>query len=138
MPEESDKTVYVLGAGFSAAARIPMQAAILQGLLDPISYSFSGIVSSKSERILQDKLLEDITRVRQFIERCFPSHRLPLKDSGPPLEDVFTLLDQTIQSKGHFAGYGHSDLFLLRESWFKLIYGFRPIRSSGDFHLHCR
>lgn len=121
MPEVKKKTVYVLGAGFSAAARIPMQADVLEGLLDRISYSFSGIVSSEGEREFQQNLQTDIQQIREFIESCFPT-------PNQPLEDIFTLLDQTIQSKGHFGGYGYLDLLNIRESWFKLICGF--------FHAH--
>ncbi len=121
MPESNEKTVYVLGAGFSAAARIPMQAEILERLLDRISYSFSGIVSTEVEKEFQEKLSGGIEQIREFIESCFPT-------LDQPLEDIFTLLDQTIQSKGHFAGYGYFELLELRDIWLKLI--------CGLFHAH--
>ena len=82
MPESNEKTVYVLGAGFSAAARIPMQADILEGLLDQISYSFSGIVSNEVEKAFQEKLSGDIEQISLkpacgMVKRLIPSASSP-------------------------------------------------------------
>lgn len=112
-----EKTVYVLGAGFSAAARLPMQDDILSGLLEEIGYSLFGMVPDQSEKEFRDRLRDDIVEVKAFVERCFP-------DPNQPLEDVFTLLDQTIQLRGHFAGYDHLSLIQIRNRWLNLIYGF--------------
>lgn len=117
MSEQKEKTVYVLGAGFSAAANFPTQARILELLLERISYSFSGIFPLEVEQDFHQQLDESIRQISEFIKTCFP-------DSDQPLEDIFTLLDQTIQTKGHFRGYKQFDLLAIRSKWIELISGF--------------
>lgn len=117
MDPGQEKTVYVLGAGFSAGAKLPMQHAILEGLLDEIGYSLFGMVPDESEREFRKQLAPDIDEVKKFLGRCFPNAR-------QTMEDIFTLLDQTISLRAHFAGYDHLALVQLRSCWLNLIYGF--------------
>lgn len=117
MSEGKDKTVYVLGAGFSAGANFPTQAKVLELLLEKISYSFSGILASEVEKDFFQHLDGSIQQISEFVQRCFPH-------ADQPLEDIFTLLDQTIQTKGHFQGFNQFDLLKIRSIWTELICSF--------------
>jgi len=124
MDSPQTKTVYVLGAGFSAGAGLQLQNDVLRGLLDEISYSFSGIIPDTSEKEFQERLKNDLNEIRTFIGKCFPN-------TDQPLEDIFTLIDQTIQLRGHFAGYDHIGLICVRNHWLDLIYSFFHTNLAG-------
>jgi hypothetical protein len=133
MAEGKEKTVYVLGAGFSAGANFPTQANVLELLLEKISYSFSGILPSDVEKEFYQKLDGSIQQISEFIEKCFPH-------SDQSLEDIFTLLDQTIQTKGHFQGFNQFALIKIRSIWTELICCFfhaistRYLASEGQLY----
>lgn len=121
---KKEKTVYVLGAGFSAGAGLPVQSRILGNILSKVGYSFSGILATDSEKAFQDLLNEKINEIKAFIRRCFP-HPNQL------LEDIFTLLDQTIQASGQFKGYSNLQLQQIRKIWIELLVGYFHALSLG-------
>lgn len=120
----TDKTVYVLGAGFSAGAGLPIQSNVLGNILSRLGYSFSGILASESEKVFQDSLDRKINEIQNFIERCFPH-------PDQSLEDIFTLLDQTIESNGHFRGLSGTELQTIRRTWIEIIVGYFHAVSMG-------
>jgi NAD-dependent SIR2 family protein deacetylase len=124
MEPGQEKTVYVLGAGFSAGAGLRMQNQVLKGLLDRISYYSPGIIPEQGEEHFCRELDNDIRTVTTFIDRCFPN-------SNQTLEDIFTLLDQTISLRAHFFGYDHLELARVRSRWLSLIYGFFHLNLAG-------
>jgi hypothetical protein len=95
------KTVFVLGAGFSYGANVPLQAQLLSRLralsvVDIPSEPF-GIFADATSRALP------------FLKRAF-------RTLEPSLEDVFTLLDQAIARREHCAGLDWDELDEVRES----------------------
>jgi len=102
------KTVYILGAGFSRVAGFPLQAEILDRV------DGFGILDLPLDPFTQDYLLP-------YGKWCeFRRKALPPGDT-PALEDVFTLLDQTISSRGFCAGYSSQALAEVREALKKVI-----------------
>jgi len=99
------KTAFVLGAGFSRDAGCPLQAEILDRIR---AFDISQLT------ILDDAF--DITRyfghsrdcLFDFLGRVFPA------GVTPSLEDVFTLLDQTIENRGVCAAYSWQELDEIR------------------------
>jgi hypothetical protein len=100
----SSKTVYVLGAGFAADARLPLQAGILQRIqeFDPTLLEAPAFVA---ESFLPAK--EKLTR---FLNAAFPEPQVR------SLEDVFTLLDQTIARGQHCLGHDCLQLGEIRDA----------------------
>ncbi len=100
------KTVYIIGAGFSYEAGFPLQTGILKRIQDFRFDVLSGITTDDflilSELFLSHQ--ERSNTLKEFLTRVFSS------SVNPSLEDVFTLLDQTIASRG----------FCLRYSWKEL------------------
>lgn len=91
------KRVYVLGAGFSREAALPLQAEILSrirdfNLMDIPTDVFEAFVSA------QEQLFP-------FLRRAFPA------SEDPNLEDVFTLLDHSIAKREDCLG----------EPWMRLV-----------------
>lgn len=121
---KKDKTVYVLGAGFSAGAGLPIQSKILGNILSKIGYSFSGILATESEKRFQHSLDEKIDEISDFVKRCFPH-------PDQMLEDIFTLLDQTIESNSHFKGLSGTELQSTRKTWIEVIVGYFHALSAG-------
>lgn len=105
------KTVYVLGAGFSAAAGFPMQGKILELLLEPSNY----IKKAFFQDSVAPELSAQMERIKQFLNIAFPV------DDGRQMEDIFTLLDQMIDIRGSFAGFSLEGLIALRLDWIGLI-----------------
>lgn len=99
------KTAFVLGAGFSRDAGCPLQAEILNRIRE---FDISRLT------ILDDPF--DVTsffdysreRLFEFLGRVFPA------GVTPSLEDVFTLLDQTIETRGVCGRYGWQELDEIR------------------------
>lgn len=108
------KTVYVLGAGFSYDGGFPLQKSILQKIFE---YDFDILSGDDSEEFLRytDDFLTRRTLLREFIDRVF------YKDSLPSLEDLFTLLDQTIAKRGHCLNYTWKNLDNIRDVLKRLI-----------------
>lgn len=103
------KTVYILGAGFSNDAGFPLQGQILQTIF---SYDLNILSGDNRDEFLRisEIFLPAITRVKNFLTKIYPPNTIP------PLEDCFTLLDQTISERGHCAGYSWKDLEDVRAS----------------------
>jgi hypothetical protein len=94
------KKLYVLGAGSSYEAGVPLQAGILKAVreLDLASLPFA--VTGGLESLQSD--------VIEFIDRVFLT-------STPSLEDVFTLLDQAIIQRDSCWGFSWQDLARIRD-----------------------
>lgn len=123
MPEDKkNKTVYVLGAGFSAGAEFPMQSDLYDIIKNP--FLFSEFENTGAAKYIPN-LKEHHTRIKEFCRNAFCETELPQS-----LEDVFTLLDQTISSNSHFAKYSVDDLQKIRDSWIRLIIWFFHFRAS--------
>jgi hypothetical protein len=114
------KTVYVVGAGFSAAMGLPVQARILTTLLEK-EYSYYG---GKSSEKLIEELDKNIPEISAFLQRAFP-------EQEQTLEDIFTLLDQTIQANGHYRGLNLQTLQEIRNKWIRTIVTLFHSLSSG-------
>jgi len=119
---KKNKTVYVLGAGFSAGAGFPMQSALYDIIKDP--FLFSEFEKEETANYLP-YLKEHHERIKEFCKTAFCENDLPQS-----LEDVFTLLDQTISSNSHFAKYAVGELQKIRDSWIRLIFWFFHFRAS--------
>jgi len=101
------ETVYVLGAGSSYDAGVPLQSEILQRIkdLDPLS----------APSVLTDAFAECQGRSIAFINRIF--ERVP----NPRLEDIFTLIDQSIQHKNYCVGYNWQEVEVIRRALLSAI-----------------
>ena len=87
---KAQKTVYVLGAGFSREAGCPLQAEILYRIF---SFKIENLSISDDPFNIATYFDHSRRSVLEFIERVFP-HGV-----NPSLEDVYTLLDQTIETR---------------------------------------
>jgi len=101
------KTVYILGAGFSRCAGFPLQAEILQradrlGMMDAPLEMFKSF-------------LMHYDRWREFRNRTFPIRQTPT------LEEVFTLLDETVSGHGFCSGYSFDKLEKVTEALRRVI-----------------
>lgn len=103
----TSKTIYILGAGFSHNAGIPLQAQILEGIHD---MNLLDMPSSLSE-----KFLDAQSEIFTFIEKIF--EQVPT----PSLEDVFTLLDQSINRRSYCVGYSWQELEEVRSALYTAI-----------------
>ncbi|MDR4496345.1 MAG: hypothetical protein MRK02_00175 [Candidatus Scalindua sp.] len=97
------KTVYVLGAGFSYDGGFPLQSHILNRILDS-SVHAEDIIATTDRFFLSKEPL------KQFLDKVFHFSK------NPSLEDVFTLLDQTIARREYCLGYSWSDLDQIRDT----------------------
>jgi len=100
-------TAYILGAGFSRAAGVPLQSEILDAI-DSLDLSVPPIQ-------VQQQYLEARALAGEFIGQFFKS------DVQPTLEDVFTLLDETIQRRQHCGPYTWQRLVDVRLALLRLI-----------------
>jgi hypothetical protein len=94
------KTVFVLGAGFSYGANVPLQAQLLSRLRS------LSVVDIPAEPF--GVFADATSRALPFLKRAFPSFE-------PSLEDVFTLLDQAISRREHCAGLDWDELDEVRD-----------------------
>ena len=99
--------VYVLGAGFSYDAGVPIQSEILSGIR---RFQLLDLPASLSSNFLTAQ-----TEISSFIERIF--ERVP----NPRLEDVFTLIDQSIQRRNFCIGYSWQQLEVVRSALLNAI-----------------
>jgi len=95
------RTVYIIGAGFSYPAGIPVQAGLLERVRD------LGVLDAPEAAV--DAFFEAQATSLEFISTISRS------SSAPPLEDAFTLLDQTIATRGYCLGYTWHKLVEVRE-----------------------
>lgn len=100
----SRKSVFVLGAGYSHEANIPLQAHLLTEIFQykPPDFEEADIY------VAQDL-------IRKFIVSLFGSTR------GVTLEDIFTILDRSVISKERFKNYTWRQLFDYRNHLVYLI-----------------
>ncbi|MFZ0890347.1 MAG: hypothetical protein WA005_18050 [Candidatus Binataceae bacterium] len=96
------KTVYILGAGFARDAGFPLQAEILPAIS---TIEFPLMVDAPVYYTDFETARE---AVKEFLDHIFPG------PSVPALEDVFTLLDQTIARRQSCKGYSWDHLDRLR------------------------
>lgn len=111
MAERSpQKTVYVLGAGFSHPARAPLQAEIVREIL-ALDRTYEGEGKNEIGRAL--------TNFRRFLEEglCLDPERF----DRVMLEDVFTPIDRCVLDGVSFRQYDVRELVELREQVFSLI-----------------
>ena len=106
------KTVYVLGAGFSAAANFPLQNQLLSEIKSGLALGFNKVHSD-------DVLVDNQEKIKSFCHTVFPS-----SEEDQPMEDVFTILDQVIASRGHFAKYSTPELIEIRDAFIYCILRF--------------
>lgn len=107
------KTVYILGAGFSKAARFPLQRELTEAVLDDISILPGDILSTPDA--LLDSFRKDREIIKDFATASFPSREYL------QLEDVFTLLDEAIMERAHFGKYPEKALREIRSAWIRAI-----------------
>ena len=103
--ETQGKTVFVLGAGFSKGAGIPLQSEII-GTIRRLTKPKS-IMSGPA---LASRYAVDRKTLLSFLGKVFP------KGEEPSLEDVYTLLDQTIGRRAHCGRYDWRRLDKAREA----------------------
>lgn len=109
---DKQKTVYVLGAGFSAGAKFPLQSQLLADLK-------SGMFSDSLPAEDHSRLKDNQDKINDFCQAVFP-----ISEEDQPLEDVFTLLDQVILSRGHFSKFSTADLVTVRDAFIYCILHF--------------
>ena len=85
------ETVYILGAGFSYDAGMPLQSQILSNIRKFKLMDLPPILSGKFFAA-QNEIFDFIGRIFQEVP-------------NPCLEDIFTLIDQTIQRRSYCVGY---------------------------------
>ena len=96
------KTVYVLGAGFSRCAGFPLQAEILERA-DKLNMMDAPQGAGES-------FFTHYNEWRVFRDRTFPAGQTPT------LEEVFTLLDETVSGRGFCSGYLFDELEKVTEA----------------------
>lgn len=100
-------TVFVLGAGFSRGAGIPLQSEILTKVR-----SLDLLVPPRD---IQAKYLDAYALVREFMNHFFQLL------GNPTLEDVFTFLDDAIIRRQHCLGFKWTDLAEVHSAFVQLI-----------------
>ena len=101
------ETVYVLGAGFSYEAGVPLQSQILERIkdLDPLS----------APSLLSEMFAECQGRSIAFVNRIFE------QVANPRLEDIFTLIDQAVQHRNYCVGYDWQEIEAIRRALLNAI-----------------
>jgi hypothetical protein len=100
-------TVFILGAGFSRDAGMPLQREILS--------SVRSLDLLVPPRDVQAKYIEAYALVQEFMNHFFELV------SEPTLEDVFTFLDDSIARRQHCLGFKWKDLAEVHSSLVQLI-----------------
>jgi hypothetical protein len=129
------KTVFVFGAGFSKPANFPLQKELLQAITDGPHFLGYGILDDK---IIPKDIITDFNKesrvLTSFLAKTFEGNE-------QSLEDIFTLLDQTIAEKGALLEYSYIDLIKLREKWVRCILfmlhacSIRHLRQQGSPYI---
>jgi NAD-dependent SIR2 family protein deacetylase len=98
----AEKTVFIVGAGFSANAGLPLQAEFTELFL-------------KAQKFKRGKSRKLMPHLGQFVEKTFGFNSTHDLTSYPELEDMFTLLDLSANT-GHHLGISYSpkELRMLR------------------------
>ena len=117
-PSKSFKrTVYVLGAGFSREANVPLQSEILEAIRN--------LNLSDAPASLVDRYLTAWNNASTFLRNVFGLKTDPL------LEDVFTLLDETIPQKQYCCGYSWQTLETINKSLNEVILYLFHLKQKG-------
>jgi NAD-dependent SIR2 family protein deacetylase len=98
------KTVFILGAGFSCEAEIPLQSQLLNEILRYTPADFE-----------EANIYEAQNFLRTFIKDLFSSRK------GIALEDIFTILDRCVIAKERFKNYTWKQLYDCRNHLITLI-----------------
>lgn len=93
----SPKTVYIIGAGFSRRANVPLQDEILEAVRN--------FDISDAPGTLVDPFLAALTETSEFLDLAFGSHGVP------SLEDIYTLIDQAVESRQFYLGKSWRELY---------------------------
>lgn len=103
------KTVYFLGAGFSRGAQYPLQNGLIQKIRN---YSPENILSVDLEMFSAfSRFFKQKRQVENFLDLLFPG------TESPNLEDIFTLLDQSISERTYCRGIPWTNLIEIDESF---------------------
>jgi len=94
--------VYILGAGFSYGAGVPLQSQIL-GSIRKFKLMDLPLILSEKFFTAQNEIFEFIGKIFQEVQ-------------NPRLEDVFTLIDQSIQRRSYCVGYDWQRLEVVRSA----------------------
>ena len=124
-----EKTVYILGAGFSKPAGFPLQGDLLRSVLDEAGEDIlrlSGDILSAPDAP-SDDIRRDREIIRKFTDASFPSRE------HVQLEDVFTLLDQVILERAHFVKFPEKELREIRSAWVRAI--LFTLHQTSEQHL---
>ena len=103
----SDKTVYILGAGFSKPAKAPIQSEIVEEILNLRSINFGN-----KDRFVKNYLDE----FEDFLENVLFIDKLSFKSIV--LEDIFTPIDRCIIDGISFRSLDNKKIIELREKLF--------------------
>jgi hypothetical protein len=104
MPTKKVKTVYIVGAGFSSYAGLPLTTNFTDAMLKARGFSAG-----------PSKLIVDF--VSQFIRDSFDISVKATGDKWPDLEDIFTCVDLSANSGHHLGGrFAPADLRTVRRS----------------------
>ena len=109
--------VYILGAGFSYDAGVPLQSEILGSIrqFEPIEYYKNKEIMDLSS-LLSERFLTAQSKIFDFIGKIF-QQEVP----NPRLEDVFTLIDQNIQRRSYCVGCDWQELEVVRSALLNAI-----------------
>jgi hypothetical protein len=106
------KQVFVLGAGFSAAAGFPQQKELLRQVTEGLSIGTADLMATPDQATRH--FLKLRKKIVDFLGKVFA-------EPDQPLENVFTLLDEAIAKRTAFAGYSQLQLLELRDWWIRAI-----------------
>jgi hypothetical protein len=104
------RTVFVLGAGFSGEASLPMQSEILGRLRVQ-----ADILAGRREETLLDIPGEPLGIFAGAVESAMSFVTKVFGEATPTLEDVFTLLDQSVAKREDCVGVPWQQLDYVRE-----------------------
>ncbi|MFM5616776.1 hypothetical protein ACET7O_12595 [Aeromonas veronii] len=102
-----DKTVYILGAGFSVEAGAPTQASIIKEAFR-IENSNTGSFKQKEFTIFKDFLSKQLN----MPDELFPEVEL---------EDIFTPLDRCLSDSSQYRGIGLDQIMEIRQAVFYVV-----------------
>ena len=99
----SEKTVFILGAGYSKPAGLPLQGELLKRIL-----KFS--IENRQFDIAKEDL-------EKFISKCFKN----VNPLNLAMEDLFTIFDRAILNKENFINYKWKDLDNIKQEFIYAI-----------------
>ncbi len=103
-----DKTVYVLGAGFSVSAGLPTQNELTKEIFNP------QFADDKKYSLLQYSLFETQTKLLDLLKNEFGIDGN--NEFSLSLEDIYTALDRCIQENSNFRYFHPEELLQVRQT----------------------